>query len=243
MDTVKNTLAELKQHFNTKIAEFHEELRSASNAPLSATANIEAQFTTFRTLVLSALENLQLQVELLTQQCDDMEMRSRKKILLLHGVSEVDNEDTVLCTTKILSQHLKMPSLSVDNIKRCHRLGHNKRDKPRAILIKFNDILVRNKVWLAKTNLKGSGITLLEFLTKGRHETFMLARKRFGVEKCWTRDGAIIVLGSDGNRHRIFTKSELDNILEIADTSDQPAANNNPKEKATTSRPKRNARK
>ncbi|XP_039747912.1 uncharacterized protein LOC120625066 [Pararge aegeria] len=211
MDTIKQSLQELSQHFNTTMAEFQHNL-STSIPATSPTSNISAQFSMFRTFVLSALENLQQQVEHLSKQQDKLEMNSRRKILLVYGIPDVNGEDTLKLVVKTLSDHLNMPDLSVADVSRCHRMGSIKSGKQRAILLKFKQLSLRNQVWYDKTKLKGTGITLSEFLTRDRHAIFMEARQRFGVSKCWTKDGSIFVVQSNGSRRRIVAKSELDSI-------------------------------
>ncbi|CAH2061670.1 unnamed protein product, partial [Iphiclides podalirius] len=92
MESIKKSVADLTEHFNLKMAEFQKDLKSAIPAT-SPTSNINHQFNSFRAFVLTALENLQLQVELLSRQNDEIEMRSRRKILLVHGVAEAYNTD------------------------------------------------------------------------------------------------------------------------------------------------------
>lgn len=217
MEAIKQSMEELSQQFNTKMAEFQQNLSSAIPAA-SPTSHIAAQFNTFRSFVLSALEGLQLQVSILSKQYDILDMRSRRKILLLHGVPEEGSESASTVSVKVLSNHLKMPELDVDDISRCQRLGTTTSNKPRPILLKFRELTLKNQVWYAKTKLKGTGITLSEFLTKSRHEIFMVARKRCGINKCWTKDGTVIVIGPDGKRHNIYSCTELDNIYGASET-------------------------
>ncbi|XP_039747070.1 uncharacterized protein LOC120624533 [Pararge aegeria] len=211
MESLKRSLFDINEHFNARMAEFQRELKGAIPAT-SPSSNINSQFVAFRSFVMTALENLQLQVELLARQQDELEMRSRRKILLVHGIAEGDNEDPCISACRILSQHLALTQLSPASVSRCHRLGRAGGDKPRAMLIKFRDWSLRDTVWSAKTRLKGTGVTLSEFLIKSRHKTFLAARQRFGVTKCWTRDGIIMVLDSGGKRHRITTLAELNAI-------------------------------
>lgn len=90
-------------------------------------------------------------------------------------------------------------------------------DRPRPILFKLHDAELKIKVWLAKTGLKGIGITLSEFLTKSRH-IFMAARQRCGVSKCWTTDSSIFIIAPDGERLRVSCQQELDKICPPSDT-------------------------
>ncbi|CAH2093968.1 unnamed protein product [Euphydryas editha] len=199
------------QVFNTRLNEFQKELRGSTltTGPIS---NINEQFNSFRSFVLSTLDNLQRQVEFLSKKHDELEMRSRKKVLLLHGVPEINNEDTAARVIKLFTENLKLTQFTSDSFSRCHRLGRPNKNKPRVIPIKFRDLTLRNQVWSSKINFKGTGVTVSEFLTKKRHKIFLAARQRFGVTKCCTRDGVIIVLGDDGSKHRVLAMSELNAI-------------------------------
>ncbi|CAH2087348.1 unnamed protein product [Euphydryas editha] len=108
-----------------------------------------------------------------------------------------------------------------------HKLGCPNKDKPRVILIKFRDLTLRNQVWSSKINFKGSDVTISEFLTKKRHKIVLAAHQRFGVTKCWTRNGVIIVLGDDGSKHRVSAMSEL-NLIPGSISSDIEASNVSP---------------
>lgn len=212
MDSIKHSIELLSEHFNNQMAEFQKSLQGASIPATSPTSNLASQFNIFRSFVLSSLESLHLQVDLLSKRCEQLDMRSRRKILLVHGIQESKNEDTAAVVVRELSNHLKMPDLTVDNVSRCSRIGTSATDKPRAILLKFRESTIRNSVWYAKTNLKNTGITVSEFLTKERHGVFMAARQRFGVNRCWTRDGLIFIIAPNGSRHKINTLSELENV-------------------------------
>lgn len=249
METIKQSIQELSQQFTTKMAEFQQNLNSSIPAA-SPTSHLAAQFTAFRAFVMSALEGLHLQVQLLSKQQDQFEMRSRQKILLVHGVPEEKKEKIASCVVNVLSSKLKLPDLSVDDISRCHRLGGASSEKTRAIVIKFRDISLRNKVWFSKTNLKNTGITLSEFLTKSRHETFTAARQHFGITKCWTKNGFIMIIGPDGNRYSITSSTELSNIISNVTGDKQniapgtaSAPSNDFKQKPVVARMKRNIRK
>ena len=75
MDSIKQSINDLALHFSTTMAEFQKNLSTAIPAT-SPTSNLAAQFSSFRTFILSALENLQLQVKYLSEQQDRLEMGS-----------------------------------------------------------------------------------------------------------------------------------------------------------------------
>lgn len=161
---------------------------------------------------MAALNTLQRQVEFLGKEIDRQEMKRRRKMLLFHGVPEEKTEEASICVAGLIAEHLMLPNFSSASIKSAFRLGRSSGKKPRPLVIKFCEVSVRDKVWFAKTKLKGTGITQSEFLTKNRHDTFVEARTRFGVNKCWTRDGYIHIIAPDGNKHIVECSSELNNI-------------------------------
>ncbi|CAG4980946.1 unnamed protein product [Colias eurytheme] len=197
MDSLKQSISDMNTEFNQRMTEFQKELQKTSHPPASTspTSKLASDFEAFRSFVCKALQSLQAQVNLLTNIQDQLEMRSRRKMLLIH-----------------------------DAFSRCHRLGHQRSKNPRPVLVKFCDIRVRNSVWFSKSCLKDSGYTVSEFLTKSRHDTFMSARKRLGVTKCWTRDGQMFLIDSSNTRHRITCISELDAIISCPNPENSSSA-------------------
>ena len=66
MEAIKQSIQELSQHFQSQMAEFQQNLSSAIPVA-SPTSHITAQFSAFRSFVLSALEGLQLQENILSK--------------------------------------------------------------------------------------------------------------------------------------------------------------------------------
>ncbi|XP_023949504.2 uncharacterized protein LOC112054076 [Bicyclus anynana] len=204
MDSLKQSFSAMSDMFYTKMDEFQQELqKNTASKTAVTTSSIAADFASFKIFIVSTLKTLQQQVEFLRMEMDRQEMRQRRKMLLLHGISEAKAENLTARVTSIFAQHLDLPNFSSSSIKTSYRFGRSSGGKPRPIVVKFTDTTVRNKVWFAKTKFKGTGFTQSEFLTKSRHDTFLEARKRFGVTNCWTRDGCIFIVGSDGVRHRV----------------------------------------
>lgn len=211
MESVKESLAEMTELFNNRINEFQKELKKTSPTAVSTTS-LASEFNVFKTFILSALTTLQRQVEYLGREMDRVETRARRKMLLLHGVPEEDSENTTSIVAGIVQNKLNVAEFSSACLSRCHRLGRHSDKKPRPIAVKFREAPLRDKVWFSKTKLKGTGITLSEFLTKTRHAVFMEARRRHGVKQCWTRDGLIHVVASDGSRHQVDSLVGLDAV-------------------------------
>ncbi|XP_063542674.1 uncharacterized protein LOC134751220 [Cydia strobilella] len=222
MESIKQSMSEMAEDFKKQMAAFQSEIDKA--APSSPTvASVSADFSTFRRFILGSLDALQKQVNFLGQQLDQQEMRSRRKMLLLHGVPESEG-DSPASAVELLNRHLES-KLSVDDVRRCHRVGRPHNNRLRCILMKFTDVSVRNSVWFGKKCLKGTGVTVSEFLTAPRHAVFMAARERLGIRSCWTRDGNVFVLDAAGKRCCVTT---------VADVEQFPAATSDRAEVAPT---------
>lgn len=244
MDSLKDTMASMIETFHAKMHEFQQDLLKSSSP--ATTTSLAADFNNFKKFILSALTALQRQVEFLTLVIDRQEMKTRRKLILFHGVPEDKGEDTSALVTGIVGENLNLTNFSSNSIKSSYRLGRSAGEKPRPIVVRFRDIAVRDKVWYAKTKLKGTGVTQSEFLTKVRHDAFLAARERFGVSRCWTREGTIFVITPDGTRHRAECLADLDKIPGSSSTeaSKSPSINTTavqkPSEnKVAASRPKR----
>lgn len=220
LEVMANSMKQLELMFTQQMDDFKGRVDKSSPSR-ATTSSISEEFTAFRTFIIGALQLLQNQLHVVSREVDNLEMRSRRKMLLLHGVSEESNEDTTEVIVKTVVQKLKVDGFTKSAISRCHRMGRAAADRPRPILFKLHDTVMKNKVWQAKTSLKSSGITMSEFLTKSRHDTFMAARQRFGVSKCWTKDGCIFIMAPDGARLRVSCQQELDKI-NLSDAKQAP---------------------
>ncbi|CAG9790291.1 unnamed protein product [Diatraea saccharalis] len=220
MEQAKQSVYDIMTLFNERMSAFEAELRKTP--PTTTSSAIEVEFRSFKSFIVEVLNNLQRQLEVLAHNGDRLEMRSRRKMVLLHGVPESESEDTAQIVVQVVNNKFNHSTFKLSDIKRCQRMGQSAgAHKPRPIIVKFHYVMLRDKLWFDKTKLKGTGITLSEFLTRTRHVTFMAARERFGLNKCWTREGYIYILGSNNSKHRISTMSEL---LKIEQALSKPAA-------------------
>lgn len=215
MEGIKGTVEALQELLLARMTTFEDELKKISPGSSVTISTLAQEFKLFQTFAISAFSNLQKQMSVLSSECDNLETRSRRKMLLLHGVPEVRNEKTVQVAIDTVSKQ-GMPDLNEDDIRRAHRLGRTSSTKPRPLVIKFCSLDLRDQVWFAKTKLKGSGVTVSEFLTRRRHSLFMECRERLGVTKCWTSQGRVVVLGGDGKRHTVHSSAELESVLEVS---------------------------
>jgi hypothetical protein len=218
MDTTAEYLLkgmeELSSMFKARMTEFERSLQPSATKEASPTVrSLAAEFSTFKTFVWKSLSILKSQVDLVMVGLDRLDMHSRRKVLLFHGIAEDNKEVVIDKILSILSGQMNL-SLSADAIEVCHRLGANKTGA-RPVLVRFSIFEHRRQVWKSKTSLKGSKVSVSEFLTKARQEVFVAARGHFGVSKCWSADGTIVILLPDNSRRKIFTMGELRQMIDV----------------------------
>ena len=143
--------------------------------------------------------SLKQDIKTLRNKTDDIEQRGRNDCLVIHGISESQNEDTNVLVCDLLKDKLGI-DLVVDDLKRSHRLGpprnqrstRSTREKPRPIIIRFVHFHKRHKVFRSKRKLKSTGITITESSKSLRYSLYKESVKKFG-NSVWTSEGRILV--------------------------------------------------
>ena len=115
----------------------------------------------------------------LSSDIDNLEQYLWRNCLVLHGVSESNNENTIEILIKTFPEDLGVKTKEND-LDRSHRLGKPKRkdNKPWPITVKFAHYAVRKEVFMNKNKLKGKRLLLNE---------------SYGVTIVWTSDGRVMV--------------------------------------------------
>ncbi|KAH9642473.1 hypothetical protein HF086_007605 [Spodoptera exigua] len=209
--TTINDIAETQRiaiaSLNQRMADFEAHLKASS--PGADLSGLTKDFSTFKEHVWNVFTVLQNQIAEFSQSIDVIEMRHRKKFLLLGGVQEETDERPTDVVVSILQKHLGLPDIAPSSLQVCHRMGSASEGRPRPILIRFLDSAYKNQVWNTKTKLKGTSYVLSEFLTRRRQSAFSAARKLFGVNNVWTMDGSINIKLPDGKRRRVYSSEEV----------------------------------
>ncbi|KAF9416682.1 hypothetical protein HW555_005995 [Spodoptera exigua] len=190
----------LEESFMKKMSALEAQIQTAGPAK-DTVAKVAEEFRAFRELVISMLGLLRRQIGECSRQLDNIETRSRRKALIFQGIAETAGEDCTNVTLGVINNKLGL-NFTKESIKVCHRLGQANSTHHRPIL-----------VWRAKTGLRGSKVSVREFLTKLRQSVFGTARQHFGMRSCWTQEGAIFIKAPDGGRHKVTTLDELNPLL------------------------------
>lgn len=210
--TIEAAQATLEECFSRRMADLEAQLNNT--APAKETiSKISEEFRAFRELVFSMLHLLRQQINECSQMVDIIETRHRRKAIIFMGIPEVEKEDCNKIVLDITHKQLELKGISASDINVCHRIGSQNKDHHRPILVRFSSLDTKIGVWRAKSKLKGSPISVKEFLTKTRQVVFSKGRQHFGMHACWTQDAKIIIKLPDGSRQKLTTMDDLNHLI------------------------------
>lgn len=204
---VSDVIKGLEGSFEQRMKSFEERLNQGG--PMLSHNQLVADFQVFKDSFYSELELIKIQINSLIQTTDEIDNRSRRKFLLFRGVVEHPAENSVEVALDIIHSKLHINNIHNNNIKSCFRLGNVVDKKSRPLLVKFDNHSLRSDVWLAKKSLKGSSISISEFLTPRRREIFKEARSIYGMRSCWSHDGNIYLKLPQGEKIKLSSLSQL----------------------------------
>lgn len=223
VQTVLDNQKRIEDSLASRMAEIEKSLSAASSDGKPNIDWLLQEFRAFKEMALSTLKLLRTQIQSLDARVDDLDTYNRRNALLFNGVPEKDGED---CAALVLSviHAMEFPNIKTPDFYLCHRLGVRSSKRTRPILVRFVEINTRNIIWREKKRLKSTPTVLSEFLTKSRQEIFAAARKHFGINRSWTRDGAIMIKLPNNDRKRIVNAEELDQVMsKFPSVIDKPA--------------------
>lgn len=163
------------------------------------------------------INNLESQINMLQAENQDLrvkieEMEQIQKLdkLRIYGVKEENSENIKCRVEEILSAKM---DLSI-NLVECYRIGKRqiKENKPRVIIMKFQNIHQRNQVFSKKKNLIGTKMMITEELIKSRFELLMLAKEKLGSKNVWSVGGKLYTMV----HNKKFQLENEDSILNVA---------------------------
>ncbi|KAL4706430.1 hypothetical protein ACJJTC_010913, partial [Scirpophaga incertulas] len=182
------------------------------NTQKDTVSKIAEEFRMFKELTFEMFKLLRTQISECMNLNDISETRHRQNALVFLGVPEVEKEDCRRLILDTIHNNMGLKDLTESSIQSCHRLGIKNKEHHRPIVVWFSHYQARASVWKAKTHLKGSKVSLREFLTKTRQLVFSKARSHFGMRSCWTMDGVINIKTSDGKSHSRWTFKRILNL-------------------------------
>lgn len=208
LDTQKIVEASLVR----RLADFEKQLKSAKDN-MSLTT-LSSEFAAFREEVFNILQLLRQQICELIDTVDAVDMRHRRKYLLINGIPENPSQNLAKDLLEIFQAKFQLKDSSSNDLKSITRLGRQTEGKTRPVLICFSNMNLKDILWRRKACLKGTPMVISEFLTRRRQDLFITARKQLGIKNCWTMNGDIFVKSADGTVKRIRNENEVQNLID-----------------------------
>lgn len=134
-----------------------------------------------------------------TKKGNEMEQYSRSNNIKIINLPE-ENGDRMETSDETTEKVIKFfkekmtTDIQTSDIDIAHRLGKKLPNKQRTVIVKF--LSRRHKFQCMKdrkTKLSGTGIYIVEDLTKMNQSVFTAARNHPEVETCWTRNGQVVI--------------------------------------------------
>ena len=128
---------------------------------------------------------------------DRKEQYSRCNCLLIHGVDEVEGEDTNV-NLKVIEEHMNQKT-KLEDTDRPQRLENPKKTikaKPRPIIVKY--------VRYNTKSFKKKAISVAESLTANRIKMLEKKRELHGFVNVWSQDGKIMFFDKTINKVNVF---------------------------------------
>ena len=137
------------------------------------------------------MSDLNISVKNLENQLDYQEQYSRRNCILIHGLTETQDENTDDISLRTINEHLEL-ELTEKELDRTHRINNQKsgNKRPRPINVKFARYNTRRKVFVNKKGLMNIGISITVSLAKHSMQ-FFKTKNEFGFNNVWTADGRI----------------------------------------------------
>ncbi|XP_054933841.2 uncharacterized protein [Dermacentor andersoni] len=182
----------------THIRDFHQVVNSNFDALETRVSALESPRDTLPSTASngkmnSELQQLQMKINQLALRNDDLENRSRRNNLLMHGFTATPNETHDLLLSKISAWFKEKLQIDCPSIERCHRIGRRHADRPRPIM-KLLDY--REKINVLKNchKLKGSDFRISAYFSMRIRS---IRKKIWDASKHFRDNGSIVHLTFD----------------------------------------------
>ena len=163
----------------------------------------------------TSVKKLEGKVEAFESRTNELEQYSRRNSVRVFGVPETSPENTDDLVLKVVSDHLHCPMTKAD-IDRSHRTGKPRSDgKPRPILLKLCSYRIKAVLIRQRRNLKGSGISIQEDLTRQNHQILLKLASNPKVEAAWSSDGRVMA-ALKTNREGVNVKKPCSSLQQVA---------------------------
>nr|CAH7729424.1 unnamed protein product [Callosobruchus chinensis] len=180
LETIASSLKEKFDYYDSKITELEKEV-SCLKWKLNDTVNIQDN----------------VDHKKVEQKVDNIQQHIRNNNLRIMSVPEAAGENLTEKVYDIFTNKMKV-EINKSEIIAAYRVGRKLDDKPRQILVTFQDNAIKMLTYNRKRFLKGSNIVIKEDLTVLRLNIMNAASEKYGYRNVWSTNGAIFAKTGNG---------------------------------------------
>lgn len=146
----------------------------------------------------------------LEEKVDKIQQHHKRNNLRFIGLKETKNEDVAKNVLELINNNIKI-QVDKSQIISIYRTGKTKNNRPRHIIVKFQDNNLKYNIYKNKKLLRGTGVIIKEDLTTSRLKIVSNASDKYGFKNVWTTNGNVYAKTENGVRK--LTKTELNQSI------------------------------
>ena len=164
----------------------------------------------------SSIEALKKENEMLIIACNNNEQYSRKSNIRIFGLDETNQENCKQKVIGFIHNKLHLKDITSNDIDVAHRVGPISRVKTRPMLVKLHNRDQKMSILTARKQLKHSGLSVAEDLTKKNVELLNRLKNHHRIESTWSWNNKLYAKGINGAIIRISLFCNVDTLLDVA---------------------------
>lgn len=221
---LRSRLSSITASVDKELSNFRNELENATALKKGDINNktildLRRKFEQFEKEVKNSLSSLKQDISLLAQAHDDLEQKSEDNLqksymknIIIKGLPEEGGENLTLKVIDCLNNKPLEYQVLKSELNVCYRLGKKRSDNSsRLVVVEFLSQWKRDELFKLKRRLKGSGMFIMEMLTKSRLELYNECRKIY-KNKCWSEGGKVLVMINN----RINNIADIDQLQSLS---------------------------
>lgn len=162
---IKNLSTEIKeQNENIK-----KQIQTQQNEITSELRSLKDSFDVECAELKNINKNLVEENTELKKRVNYLERKDKKNNLIIHGMEESDNENTIDLVKNLINNTLNIP-LTIPEINNTYRLGFKSSDKSRPIILQLVSYIKKTEIYSKVQNLKNTGVYIRDDLTPSDRE-------------------------------------------------------------------------
>ena len=160
------------------------------------------------------IKRLESDSKTVIEKYNQKEQYSRLHSIRIHGLCEKENEKCKETVVELLQQKLDLSNINDVDIDKVHILpGLTNDGKPRSVIVMFFKHDHKTAVLKQRRKLKGSGVVIVEDLTRTNAGVMNIFRNDERFESVWSQEGVIKAKIKNGHIVRVSSVDTTDDII------------------------------